>query len=126
MKKTQTVDGFLAQLKHKRLADIKALRRVILGSDPRVSEQVKWNAPSFCWQGDDRVTMRLHPGDRLQLIFHRGARTKDASGFKFSDPAGLIEWAAPDRGVLTVHDISAQRELIIALVKAWMVATAAS
>jgi hypothetical protein len=33
----------------------------------------KWNAPSFRHAGEDRVTFRLQPGDKLQLIFHRGA-----------------------------------------------------
>jgi hypothetical protein len=55
------------------------VRAAVLASGERISEHVKWNAPSFCYQGDDRVTFRLQPGDRLQLVFHRGARALDAS-----------------------------------------------
>jgi hypothetical protein len=40
-------------------------RAAILASDEQISEHVKWNA-SFCYQGDDRFTFRLQPGDRLQ------------------------------------------------------------
>jgi len=45
------------------------LRAAILASDLAISEHVKWNAPSFCYGGQDRVTFRLQPRGRLQLIF---------------------------------------------------------
>ena len=44
-------------------------------------------APSFGPGDEDRVTMRLRRGDRLQLVLHRGVAVKDASGFTFDDPA---------------------------------------
>jgi hypothetical protein len=43
----QTVDDFLATLDHPRKRQIVALRQIILGADPRISEGIKWNAPSF-------------------------------------------------------------------------------
>ena len=48
--------------------------------------------------------MRLHPGDRLQLILHRGAKAGADDLFRFEDPDKLIAWAAPDRGVVTLSD----------------------
>ncbi|OYQ35418.1 hypothetical protein CHU93_01795 [Sandarakinorhabdus cyanobacteriorum] len=124
MGKSQTVEEFLSALSHRRIDDIRALRRILLGVDPGVSERIKWNAPSFCWAGDDRITMRLHPGDRLELILHRGVKTKDASTFRFVDPTGRIEWAAPDRGVVRINDPEADIEELVALAKAWFAATA--
>ncbi len=123
MAKAQSVESFLDGLLHKRIDDIRALRQIVLATDPRITERVKWNAPSFCREGDDRVTMRLQPGDRLELIFHRGAKPRDSSGFVFDDPTGRIEWAAPDRGVFRVADPAADRDAIVALVSAWMAAT---
>jgi hypothetical protein len=74
-------------------------RAAILASDERISEYVKWNVPSFCYQGDDRVTFMLQPGDRLQLVFHRGAKVRaDSDYFTFEDETGLLEWASADRG----------------------------
>jgi hypothetical protein len=118
------VQDFLGALSHKRHADICVLRQIILSADPAITEHVKWNAPSFCWQGDDRITMRLFPGDRLELIFHRGARKRQADGFAFDDPTGRIAWAAEDRGTLPISDPERERAEIVALVRAWIHATA--
>ena len=123
MAKRQSVEAFLAGLTHGRIADIEAVRRTIRAAAPGITEQVKWNAPSFGRDGEDRVTMRLHPGDRLELIFHRGAKPRDASGFSFDDPSGRIEWAAADRGIFRVGDPEEDREIITALVGAWIAAT---
>lgn len=124
MGKYQTVEGFLSALSHRRIDVIRALRRILLSVDPGVSERIKWNAPSFCSAGDDRITMRLHPGDRLELILHRGVKAKDASTFRFVDPTGQIEWAVPDRGVMPIDDPEAERDGLVALAKPWFVATA--
>ncbi len=123
MAKAQSVKDYLDALDHARLADVLAVRQVILAADPDISEQVKWNAPSFSWDGDDRITMRLHPGDRLDLIFHRGAKPKDSAGFSFSDPSGRLAWAAPDRGVFRVGDPARDATVLTALVLAWQTAT---
>ena len=125
MAKAQSVDDFLGGLSHARIDDIRALRQIVLSADPAITERIKWNAPSFCSAGDDRVTMRLHPGDRLELIFHRGAKARDSAGFSFDDPTGRIEWAAPDRGIFRVGDPASERDAIVALVAAWIAATAA-
>ena len=74
--------------------------------------------------GDDRVTLRLQPKDRVEIIFHRGAKRR-TDAFEFVDPYGLIEWAAPDRGVVAVPDpafIEQHRAALTELVAAWIVA----
>ena len=121
-----TVDQFLANVDHSRKAEIEAIRALILGIDPGITEQIKWNAPSFCDGGDDRVTMRLQPQNRLELIFHRGAKVKDSQNFQFDDPTGLMVWAAKDRGVVTIAnqaDLDGKQAAIADLVRAWMQAT---
>ena len=103
-----------------------AAKRIILEADPRIGEQIKWNAPSFGYAGADRVTMRLQPGDRLQLIFHRGAKVRDSAGFEFEDGSGLMEWVAPDRAVLTLRDLEdvrARRPVLQNVVPRWIAAT---
>jgi hypothetical protein len=120
------VDEFLANLKHPQNASILRLRAAILGVDSAITERIKWNAPSFCHGGDDRVTFRFPPKGGVQLIFHRGAKAKDTTGFSFADPSGLIEWAAVDRGVVTLSndsDIDAKTIRVIELVRAWCKAT---
>jgi len=120
------VDAFIAALDHPQRPAIAELRRIILEADPRIGEQIKWNAPSFGYAGADRVTMRLQPGDRLQLIFHRGAKVRDSAGFQFEDGSGLMEWVAPDRAVLTLRDLEdvrARRPVLQDVVPRWIAAT---
>ena len=102
--KLSGVDAYLDGLQHARKTDIAALRLVILAAVPDLVERIKWNAPSFGLGDDDRITMRLHPGDRVQLILHRGAKAGTDDFFRFEDPDKLIAWAAPDRGVVTFKD----------------------
>ena len=120
------VDGFMAALDHPFKAGIEQLRAAILASDDGISESVKWNAPNFRYDGVDRVTFRLQPGNRLQLIFHRGVTVRDDVGdFRFDDPTGLLEWAAPDRAVLTftdLDDVATKQPAVVELVKRWVVA----
>jgi hypothetical protein len=123
---TGEVDSFLATLEHPSKAEIERVRAIVLAADPEITERIKWKAPSFCYRGDDRVTMRLHPSTRLQLIFHRGAKVKDSTDFDFDDPTGLMTWATKDRAVVTLTDmaaIEAHETELADLVTRWMHAT---
>ncbi len=124
---TPEVADFLRELSHPLKDGIVSLRAAILASDEHITEHIKWNAPSFCYRGDDRVTFRLAP-DRLQLIFHRGAKVRaDTEAFSFGDGTGMLEWAAPDRGIITLTDadeVQAKLPAVLELVGRWMRATA--
>ena len=74
---SEAVEAYLDGSSHARLDEVRALRDLVLSADERISEHVKWNAPSFVVDGEDRVTMRLQPGDRVQLVLHRGVRVRD-------------------------------------------------
>jgi len=123
-RRTGPVDSFMAELDHPLAAGVEQLRRAILASNDGISEHVKWNAPSFRYAGEDRVTFRLQPGNRLQLVFHRGARTReDSAGFGFEDPGGLMEWAAPDRALVTFRDLAEveiRQAAVVELVNRWV------
>ena len=126
MPKKQTVAAFLAALRHGRAEEVERLRALIPAAHPGLTEQIKWNAPSFAIDGDDRVTMRLAPGDVLQLILHRGAKVRDTTGFAFNDESGLVRWLAADRGVVTLadaNDLEVKAPVIQNLVKNWVEAT---
>ena len=98
------VDRFMLALDHPLREDIGAMRSAILASNEGISEHIKWNALSFCYGGDDRVTFRLPPKGGLQLIFHRGEKVKDSQDFMFEDGTGLLQWLAVDRAVVTFGD----------------------
>ncbi len=123
--RSEEVDRFLAALGHPRTNEIEAIRAVILGCDPAATERIKWNAPSFCHNGEDRLTFRLQPRNIVQLVFHRGARKRSADGFTFDDPTGWLVWAAPDRATLTFEgmgDVETRRDTLADLVRAWIAA----
>jgi len=124
--KPSTVDAYLDGLDHARKPEIEALRQLILDAVPGLSERIKWNAPSFGKGDDDRITMRLHPGDRLQLILHRGAKAGADDFFRFEDPDRLLSWAAPDRGVVTFRDaddLAAKSAALGEVLRRWVACT---
>ena len=62
----------------------------------------------------------------MRAILHRGVKAKDAAGFVFADDSGLIQWAAPDRGVINFADeaaVAANAETFTALCRRWFEAT---
>lgn len=121
---TAEVDAYLAALDHPRADEVRRLRDALLAADDGLSESVKWNAPNLRFAGEDRVTFRLRPGDRVQLILHRGAKVRDdVDAFRFDDPDGLVAWATPDRGVVTIAgaaDLDARQDAIVRLVRRWV------
>ena len=126
--KPQNVEQFLEGLSHPRKADIEQVWAAILQASPGITEQVKWSAPSFCINGDDRITFRLQPRDVVELVFHRGAKKRDdASSFSFDDPSGLIKWSTSDRGIIAFPDhdaVQARLPALVDLVDRWMKTTA--
>ena len=126
-KSADEVGQYMAALEHPLKAEIETVRAAILASDKAITERIKWKAPSFVHGGDDRVTFRLAPKGIFQVIFHRGAKVKDTAGFTFEDDSGLVEWLAPDRGVVTLKDtkdVKAKKAALVKLVGRWMKATA--
>ena len=122
----ETVDQFMARLDHPLKAEIETIRALVLGANTDITEHIKWNAPSFCVGGDDRVTLKLHPPSKIQVVFHRGAKVKAREGFVLEDDSGLLKWAAVDRAIATfvdMQDIETKRETFTRLVDRWVNAT---
>jgi hypothetical protein len=119
------VDQFLNNLSHPLKEQIQQIRAAILDSNEGVEESIKWNAPNFRFKGEDRLTFNLRPQDSLQLIFHRGVKVKDSSGFTFEDKTGLLKWASKDRAVVTLHerDIESRRADLIQVAGDWLRST---
>lgn len=122
--RSAVVDQYMQRLDHPLKAEIEAVREIILGADVGITEQIKWNAPSFCYQGDDRVTFRLHPSNQfIQLIFHRGAKVKEPREMKVQDDTGLLEWVTGDRATLSLRsmeEVQAHASALKSLISQWI------
>jgi hypothetical protein len=107
--RSQEVDRFMSGLDHPLKEGVEQLRAATLDSNDEITEHVKWNAPSFRYAGEDRVTFRLFAEDRVQLVFHRGSKVKnDAGNFAFDDDTALLRWVAADRAVVALRDADAR------------------
>lgn len=117
------VTAFMASLDHPRKAEIEALRRLVLSADPRLREQVKWNAPSFAVT-DDLVTLRLNPPPMLQVVLHTGAKKRAMPlDIAIDDPAGLLRRLAPDRAIIELSspaEIEANGAALVEVVRQWV------
>lgn len=101
------VDDFMRALEHPLKAEIEAVRAIIRGASPEISEGIKWNAPSFrC--GEWFATVHLRSRDAVQVILHLGAKVRGdgAKGVLVEDPEGLLEWLGKDRASVKLRDMS--------------------
>jgi hypothetical protein len=119
---------FLAACRHPLRAELDALRAIVAGAAPKLVEGVKWNAPSYRPpDGDDCLTFNLSAKDCVRLIFHRGAKKKDAKckGRLIAADAEWIEWAADDRAIATFRsmaDVKDAKAKLAKFVVAWLAA----
>lgn len=123
-KKQQSVEAFIATLEHPYKVEILSLRQIILAADPRITEEIKWNAPSFR-ATEHFATFQLRAKEGVQIIFHLGAKVTaaTAAGFTVADPSTLLTWLANDRASVSFHnlaDIQAKRVAFGDLVRAWI------
>lgn len=117
------VDEFMQKLDHPLKAEIEAVRAIILGVNPAISEGIKWNSPSFRYK-DYFATINTRK-EVVLVILHLGAKVKDigTAGLKISDPAGLLEWLAKDRAAVKFHDMKTVKSREAALenvVRQWI------
>lgn len=120
---SQTVSDFIAELTHPHKAGIELLRAMILGLDARISEEIKWNAPSFKLN-DHFATFKLYPPKNIQLVLHTGAKVKsNIKAFSIDDPDNLLKWPAADRSLLTLTSteyLKAHKSSVLRILKQWM------
>ena len=118
------VTTFLDNLTHPFRAEIEQLRDIILSAEEGLTENIKWNAPNYCFEGEDRITMRIQPPKQIQLIFHCGAKVKEQpKNSLITDTSGLLMWKENNRAVATfknITEIQHAESTLIAIVKAWI------
>lgn len=125
--KNSEVTKFLDDLNHPLRSEIEQLRLTILTAVNGMSENIKWNAPNYCFDNEDRVTMRIQPPKQIQLIFHRGAKKIAQPKDKIiDDKSGFLVWKENDRAVASfknIGDIEKSQSALKDTVSEWVKAT---
>ena len=105
---------------------VETIRQIILSTDKEIAEHIKWNNPSFYYNGEmkpfdpkeykrDLIVMNLHKG-RIMLVFPSGAKVNDTSG--------LLEGDYKDGRRLLIFtdmkDVEAKEKKLKAIIKKWL------
>lgn len=127
----EQVAEFIRSTRHPLKNVVEEVREIVLGVDKAITEHIKWNAPSFCFDGDDRITFNLSKNDYILLIFHRGAKVKDTKSKEllFQDTTNLLEWLSPDRAVIkfqSIEEVADKKAALKKVIKQWLAATTES
>jgi uncharacterized protein YdeI (YjbR/CyaY-like superfamily) len=79
MKKNPEVDRFLAEKNRPLTSEINKVREIILDTDDRIEEAIKWSSPTFMYKGNI-ASFSMNAKKFVSLMFHKGATIKDNSG----------------------------------------------
>jgi uncharacterized protein YdhG (YjbR/CyaY superfamily) len=58
------------KLDHPFKAEVQAIREIIKKVNKDMTEEIKWNAPSFSYKGESLVTFNLRAKEHIHLVFH--------------------------------------------------------
>lgn len=121
------VTQFLDEQNHPLRKEIELLRQIIVTSNTGITENIKWNGPNYCYENEDRITMRINPPKQIQLIFHRGAKKLVQPSAKIiEDKSGLLVWKENDRAVASLKnltDIEKNKSELGKIINDWINAT---
>ena len=105
---------------------VQTIREIILSADKNIAERIKWNNPSFYYNGDmkpfdpkeyksDIAVFNLHKS-RIMLVFPSGA--------KVNDEAGLLEGDFKDGRRLVLftdmNDVKAKEKSLRKIINEWV------
>ena len=104
--------------------EIELMRKCILSANKNLSENIKWNGPNYCLDGEDRITMKVQPPKNIQIIFHRGAKVKEQPKEKLiKEDFGLLDWKCNDRAVATfksIKEIENSKKSLSTIITEWL------
>lgn len=124
---TPGVNAFMQKLDHPLKEVLEALRKIILSVDPELGEHIKWNAPSFLYTGEMKpfdpkeykryvIVSNLFKKDCIRLVFWRGDKINDTTGFLIGD-------YADGRRLAFFHSMEEVREkeaILRSSIKVWL------
>lgn len=82
---TPQVNEFMDKLDHPFKAEVQMLREIIKNVNKDITEQIKWKAPTFSYEGEYLVTFNLWEKGRIHLVFHNPMISKVKSSLLEGD-----------------------------------------
>ncbi len=79
--------------------EIEAVRKIIKSVKPGLNERIKWNAPSYHYQGQDMLTFGPYKNEKILLVFHHPEIVKIKST--------LLQGAYKDRRLISFKNKAA-------------------
>ena len=122
------VTQYIVTSTHPLATTMQAVREAILEADAAVSEQIKWNAPAFYYNGAmaafdakeykrDIVVFNLRKDEYILLIFPTGSAINDTTGILEGD-------YSDGRRMVTIYseaDFNSKKESLQQVIKLWIV-----
>jgi uncharacterized protein YdeI (YjbR/CyaY-like superfamily) len=108
------VDKFLKEKKHPLTAEIQMVREIIIGTSPKVEEDIKWSVPTFMYKGNI-ASFFMNAKKQVSLMFHKGALIPDKFGVLDGDGKEARVMRFADK-----KDIAAKKKALQALIKEWI------
>lgn len=72
MNKNPQVDEYMKKLDNPMKAEMERVREIILSTDDKITEDIKWSAPNFMYKGNI-ATFNPRAKKLVNLLFHKGA-----------------------------------------------------
>lgn len=110
---TADVDAWMAKYDNPQKALVQAVREVIMATDPRVGECIKWQAPTFTYKGNI-ASFFPKAKKHASLMFHKGATIPGNYPALEGDGAEARSMKFAD-----LDDLAVKREQLEDVVRAW-------
>ena len=121
------VTKFLDEQNHPFRKEIEYLRQCILTSVKELTENIKWNAPNYSIDNKDRITMKIQPPKKVQLVFHCGAKVREQPKVRLiKEEFKMLDWKGNDRAIATfnnMQDINNGEADLKKIITEWIKAT---
>ena len=108
------VDAWFAKTDHPLESSIQRVRQVILETDARVDECIKWQSPTFMFEGNI-ASFNPRAKKHVSLMFHQGAKIPGTfDGLEGGgDTARYMKFESED-------DVDAKADALRSVVSAWI------
>ena len=108
------VDEYLKSKEHPLNDEINRVRMIILETDDRIEETIKWSSPTFMYKGNI-ASFFMNAQQFVSLMFHQGAAIEVDNN--------LLEGDGKEARVArfnNMEDIEAKKSDLEAIIKAWI------